>query len=205
MFAEATVFEMSQHLDTVLTTAGISHVTDFYGCGLHLYSKVSRDLRHWWPLMLAAFREHDDRIRVQDEDTASPPEFDYRTGDAAAAVWGWQFRADPARAPEFLDIQKASAEGLQVTGSGSTGITTPPVFRPGETVRVTGAGPLPLLVRAGCDGRLTFTIDLGPAHSLEQDTDAQRAAAAADPDYFVTRSVTLTRLGGDGDADPCDR
>ena len=204
MFAEATVFEMSQHLDVALTSAGISHVTDFYGCGLHLYSKVSRDLRRWWPQMLAAFREHGQNVPSQEEDTGSPSPFDYRTGDAVATVWGWQFRADPGRAPEFLDIRHASDEGLRATGSGATRITSAPVFQRGERVRVAGAGPLPLVVRAGCDGRLTFTVDLGPAHSLEQDTDAQRAAAAADPNYFVTRTVRLTRLQDEGEAD-CDR
>jgi len=203
MFAEATVFEMSQHLDDALTSAGISHVTDFYGCGLHLYSKVSRDLRRWWPQMLTAFGEHGQNVPSQEEDAGSPSPSDYRTGDAAATVWGWTFGADPARAPEFLDIRHASAEGLQVTGSGATRITTAPFFQRGERLRVAGAGPSPLVVRAGCDGRLTFTVDLGPAHSLEQDTDAQRAAAAADPNYFVTRTVRLTRSQDDGEEN-CD-
>ena len=191
MFAEATVFEMSQHLDAALTATGVSHVTDFYGCGLHLYSKVSRDLRHWWPQMLAAFGEND---LGQAEDAGAPPTFDYRTGDTVAAVWGWQFRADPARAPEFLDIRHASVDRLRVTGSGAASFTTPPSFRPGESVSVAGAGPLPAQVRAGSDCRLTFTVDLGPPHSLEQGSTAELMAAAANPNYFVTRSVSLTRL-----------
>ena len=205
MFAEAAVFEMSQHLDDALNAADISHVADFYGCGLHLYSKVSRDLRRWWPQMLAAFGESGQNSLSHDEDSGSPSQFDYRTGDAAATVWDWTFRADPARAPEFLDIQHASAEGLLMTGSGATTITTAPLFRRGEQVKVAGAGPSPLNVRAGCDGRLTFTVDLGPAHSLEQDTDAERAAAAADPHYFVTRRVRLTRSRGEGRDEDCHR
>ena len=196
VFAEATVFEMSQHLDAALTADGISHETDFYNCGLHLYSKAARDLHRWWPQMLAAFDEHRQRSLDQEED-GSPTKFDYRFGDAAASVWGWQFRADPARATEFLDIRHASAEGFRVTGSGTTTITTASLFRRGATVRVMGAGVWSPLLQADNDGRLTLTVDLGPPHSLEEGTDAERIAAAADPNYFIIRSVRLIRQRGD--------
>jgi hypothetical protein len=36
--------------------------------------------------------------------------------------------------------------------------------------------------------RLTFVVDLGAAHSLEQGTSAE-LAAASDPNYFLTRKV----------------
>lgn len=48
-------------------------------------------------------------------------------------------------------------------------------------------------VRADSEGRLTFSVDLGPAHSLEEGTAAELAAEASDAEYFVTRQVRLER------------
>jgi len=111
--------------------------------------------------MLGAFGENNSG---QEEDTGAPPSFDYRAGDTATAVWGWQFRADSARAPEFLDIRHASVDGLRLTGSGAASVTTPPFFRPGEIVSVAGGGPSvpdPLLERGinvvlDCTARMTI-------------------------------------------------
>jgi S-formylglutathione hydrolase FrmB len=176
-FAEATVFMMSQHLDAALTAARIRHVTELRKCGVHLFSNASQDLRRFWPEMLHAFNR------------PTPHDFDYRTADATTMVWGWQLVADPAQAPEFLDVRGASRRGLALTGSGATSVTTAPLFARHQRVRIEGAGPVSRIVRADDAGRIVFTVDLGPAHALEEDTPAERAAAASDPDYFVTRSV----------------
>jgi S-formylglutathione hydrolase FrmB len=181
VFAETVVYGMSQTFDQNLTAAGVPHVTDFLSCGVHLFSNADHDLRRFWPEMLAAFGRPD------------PRRFSYRTGEAAASVWGWTFAADPSRAPEFLDAQDVSREGLTLTGSGTESVRTPRVFRPGEVVTVDGAASGPLRVRADGEGRLTFPVDLGPAHALEQGTAAQIAAQASNPGYFVTRRVRFDR------------
>jgi S-formylglutathione hydrolase FrmB len=182
-FAEATVFAMTRHLDAALTAAGIRHITELRPCGLHLYSNAGADLRRFWPEMLRA------------SGRPAPQDFDHRTGDASAMVWGWQFTADPARAPEFLDVIGASRHGLAITGSGIQSITTAPLFARHQGVRIAGAGTAPQVVRADDAGRLAFTVDLGPAHTLEEDTPAAQAALAADPHYFVTRTVRFEPVG----------
>jgi hypothetical protein len=58
-------------------------------------------------------------------------------------------------------------------------------------VRIVSAAQRMQIVRAG---RLAFTVDLGSAHSLEEDTPAEQAAAASDPCYFVTRAVRFEPL-----------
>ena len=186
--AEGVVYAMSLNLDAALTAEDIPHIADFYGCGVHLYSNASRDLTYWWPQMLAALG------------TEPPAEFDYRTGETTATVWGWTFTADPARAPEFLDIHHASVSGVELTGSGTTTVTTGPVFHQGQRVVVSGAGGPAAVLFADSEGRLTFSVDLGPAHTLEQDTAAEISAAAQDPNYFITREVSfsLTTDAGSG-------
>jgi diacylglycerol O-acyltransferase/trehalose O-mycolyltransferase len=183
VFAEQTVYGMSQALDQALTAAGVAHVTDFQACGVHLPSNADHDLRVFWPQMLAAFG-----------DCRPPPTFDYLTSDVSASVWGWTFGADPARAPELLDVRGASEQGLRLTGSGAESVITGPLFRRGQWVVVGGAGSMPQAVRADAEGRIAFGVSLGPAHALEQYTDAEQAAAAADLGYFVTRDVRFTPL-----------
>jgi S-formylglutathione hydrolase FrmB len=190
VFAEQTVYTMSQALDSALTAAGVRHRTEFLDCGVHQFSNANHDLRSFWPQMLGAFGRR------------QPADFDYRTSDSSATVWGWAFDSDPGRAPEFLDVRDASRGGLIVTGSGTESVLTGPLFRPGQPVVVCGAGPASTRrVRADDQGRIAFTVDLGPAHTLEQDTAAEQSTAAADPGYFVTRDVRFTPLAtenGDG-------
>ncbi len=184
VFAETVVYGMSQTLDQNLTTAGVAHVTDFRSCGVHLFSNADHDLRRFWPQMLAAFGRPD------------PRRFSYRTGDAVASVWGWTFTADPSRAAEFLDAQDVSRDGLTLTGSGTESVRTPRFFWPGEDVTVEGSESRTLDVRADGEGRLTFPVDLGPAHGLEQGTAAQMAVQTSAPGYFVTRRVRFEQAWG---------
>lgn len=120
-------------------------------------------------------------------------------------MWGWTFTADAARAPEFLDLHQvglrglvardAAPFGLTLTGSGATGVRTPPLFLPWQRVAVTGAGGAPFVVRADARGAVSFSVDLGPAHTLEEGTAVQTSASAATPSYFTTRDVRLAPLG----------
>jgi S-formylglutathione hydrolase FrmB len=189
---ENAVHEMAQNLDAALSGAGIAHTTDLYGCGTHGYRYVSRDLARWWPIMLHAFG------------TRASASFDYRTADSpdkaiglsATSVWGWTFTPDQARAPEFLEVTRASAGGVVLTGSGSTAVTTAPLFRPRRWVRVADEDGV-RWVRAGRDGRITFTVTLGPPHLLQQYTPTERLQDG--PDYFVTRHIGFVCHGRAGD------
>jgi diacylglycerol O-acyltransferase/trehalose O-mycolyltransferase len=182
VFAEQTVFGMSQTLDKALTAAGVVHLTDFRSCGVHLFSNADHDLRIFWPQMLASFGDR------------GPRAFDYRTSDASASVWGWTFDADPKRAPEFLDVRGASFAGVRLTGSGTEAVLTGTLFERRQRVLVEGAGRAAYVIRADDAGRIAFAVNLGVAHSLEEGTAAEQAADAADPRYFTTRDVRFIPL-----------
>jgi S-formylglutathione hydrolase FrmB len=184
-FAEVTVHDMTVALVQALVAAGAHPTTSFRDCGIHQFSNVNLDLPAYWAQMLNAFGRR------------PPRQFDFRTGDAAAEAWGWQFTADPARAPEFLDVRGASDRGLTLSGSGTETVTTGQIFDPREWVAISGAASGVQRVRADGEGRLTFSVDLGPAHSLEQGTDAELAVASTDPNYFVTAPVRFARSDSD--------
>jgi S-formylglutathione hydrolase FrmB len=185
VFAETVVHDMSVSLAQALVLAGANPTTSFRDCGVHQFSNVNLDLPSFWTQMLDAFGR-----RV-------PRQFDYRTGVAIARVWGWQLTADASRAPEFLDVRAASAAGITLTGSGHELVTTAATFDPDEWVGIDGASATSQRVRADSSGRLSFSVDLGPAHLLEEGSDAELALASTDTSYFVTRDVQFVR--GDSD------
>lgn len=176
-----------------LAAEGIPHTWDAAGCGLHSWRYFRKGLQSFWPRMLAAF--------------GSPPplQFDFRTADSieirrtAAGVallsnheaWGWTFRADPQRAPEFLTVRNASRAGLDLHGSGVTSVTTAGYFLPSQVVGLSGA--VESSVVADGEGRIAFHVDLGPPHQAAQYTiDAVLTEATATADYWTTRSITFT-------------
>ncbi len=177
-YLESLGYEQAQNFDAALTTAGVAHAADLYGCGTHVYRFVQRDIHRFWPQMLAAFG------------SASPSSFDYRRADPHSSAWGWTFTADPRRAAEFLDITHASPAGLTLRGSGTETVTTPPLWDPGQAVDVHGGSPTH--VRADSAGRVTFTVGLGAPHRKQQYTLAQQLS----PELFVTRTIRFDRAGG---------
>jgi hypothetical protein len=175
---EPFIFVYSKGFDRALTNAHVPHTADFYGCGIHSYRYWQRDLHRFWPQMLNAFG------------TSPPATFNYRTADPAFTVWGWSFAADARRAAEFLDIHNASRRGITLTGSGTDSVATAPYFAPGQTVLLTGAGGPPKSLTADSSGRITFTVDLGAPHALQQYTVLERIAELQ-PGYFKTRTVVF--------------
>jgi hypothetical protein len=119
-----------------------------------------------------------------------PAAFDYRSADPAFSVWGWELGVDANRAMEFLDIEDASRGGLVLTGSGATSVVTAPLFGAGERVRVADDAGRSSLVAADEEGRLHFSVDLGPAHDVQQYRPGARALEAGGG-YFRTRRITF--------------
>ncbi|MEU0543274.1 alpha/beta hydrolase-fold protein [Nocardia sp. NPDC005978] len=107
---------------------------------------------------------------------AVPESFDYRSIEPAFEVWGWDVRTDPARAAQFLDLHEVSARGLRLTGSGTTTVTTPPLFAKRAAVTVTVDG-IRSLVTPDAEGRVTVSVDLGPADRQQQYTPGAVASA----------------------------
>jgi S-formylglutathione hydrolase FrmB len=180
-YAESVVYLMSRSFDQALTDAGVAHTTRFQSCGVHQLSNSDQALAEFWPQMFEAFGRK------------RPHQFDYRTGDVSASAWSWSFDVLGGRAPEFLDITGASGRGLSLTGSGTVRVTTAPLFDRRERVVVSGLAGSPTTLYADDAGRISFEVMLGAPHLLEQYTDAEQAAAAAQPRYFATRNVALSR------------
>lgn len=161
----------TQDWDAALTAAGVPHTTDLYGCGIHWWRYWQRDLHVFWPIMLDAFG------------TPAPKSFSYRRADPDFTVWDWSFKADAGRAAEFLDLSHVSKGGLTLTGSGTETVTTAPLFSPSQVVQLTGAQQS--TATADAQGRITFTVDLGPP-----DTHQQYAPGSPNP-TLTTRAVTF--------------
>jgi S-formylglutathione hydrolase FrmB len=175
---------MTLNFHAALLAAGTPHTFDELPCGWHDYPYFQQQLHHFWPIMMSAFAHR-----------AEPGPFDYRRADPQFTVWGWDLHADPGRAAEFLDIQNASCAGLTLRGSGAETVTTAPCFIPGERVSL-DAGNRGRVLRADGSGRLTFGVDLGPAHTFQQYTAAERMAeVAAGSGYWRTTRVGLVRSG----------
>ena len=144
--------------------------------GIHTRAHWRDDIRSAWPRLIRAMG------------AAAPDAFDYRSAAADFSIWGWTFRADPRRAPEFLDVTAASTRGVTLTGSGTQRVTTARLFRP--RARVSLAGATVAEARAGLDGRITFEVDLGAPHAAEQYTPA------AEGQTFETRRVDFRERPG---------
>lgn len=164
-----------------LDREGIAYRADLGHCGFHSWRYFQKELHEFWPQMLEAFG------------AAPPVLFDYRRADPEFSAWDWNFAADPRRAPEFLEIRRASASGATFVGSGLTTVTTAPLYAPHQRVRMDDGEAMQVL-RAGEDGRLRFTVDLGAPHQNQQYTTENGPAEQA-PDYFAQKSVRLEAVG----------
>jgi S-formylglutathione hydrolase FrmB len=150
-WTEPGVRALNDEFDQALTAAGVAHTYDRLPCGTHNMVTAEAGLHAFWDVMVRSFGRK------------PPKSFDYRTVFADATVWGWTFRADAARAPEFLEVRGASPSGLTLIGSGTETVVTPRLFEPGERVAVEGAAPA--VATADGDGRITIRADLGPPAS----------------------------------------
>lgn len=130
----------------------LPHTWTDYGPGCHSLQNFQREVID----TLARFR------KVFSKPLSTPKFIDYRSIEPAFGVYGWTVRADTSRALEFLRI-RTDAKGVTLTGSGITRVTTPPRYRKVKKVFVNGKA-----VRPGRDGRLTFTVNLGAAHTVQQ-------------------------------------
>jgi S-formylglutathione hydrolase FrmB len=170
---EAGVYMGSVDLNAELNTLGIPHLWHDYGAGCHTPENFERELK--------------DTFQVFTSELADPPAapnpFSYESIEPRFTIYGWQIVADPKRALEFMHLQNAGSRGLTLIGSGTTTVTTPPLFRGMRTVTLTNATPtVAIPTRAG---RITFTVDLGPADTAQEYTTGATTTE-------TTRTVTFT-------------
>jgi hypothetical protein len=173
-FVERWVEVVADRFVRALTDASVDHRYMLRPCGVHTYRYVEQDIHDWWEPMFAAFGR------------PVPSSFDFRRATSRFSQWGWSFQADPSRAAEFLDVADASANGVTLTGSGVATVTTAVFFAPGAEIALTGAQEASAIADEA--GRITFHVDLGPAHRFQQFTIPARALEALG-DYWTTRVV----------------
>jgi hypothetical protein len=68
---------------------------------------------------------------------------------------------------QFTYLRNVSQAGLQVIGSGTLDVVSAPLYVPGATYSVK-QGSNAQLVKADSAGRLSFSVDLGPSHTSQQ-------------------------------------
>lgn len=200
---EAIILLMNVSLDHQLTTAGVDHELVVHPCGTHENHHFVRDADAWLTALDGIFAAP----------PPVPPTFDYRTAELDFDIWGWSFTAHRP-AIELLDLRDVSAAGLTAVGSGPVDVVSPAVYEPGASYTVSSAragvltvpiGRVPALgtgtaspaasttVLADGDGRLRFTVDLGPAHVANQfSPEGILAEALALGSYFQSATVTIT-------------
>lgn len=129
--------------------------------------------------------------------TAPPPRsFRYRSISPDFSVYGYHVTATRA-VREFLDLD-VSEDVIVVKGSGLASITTPPIYRPGQNYRISGAAADPAEKSETADdqGRLHIAIDLGPSNQVEHNGygDSGFFHPSADPMLDTTLSVVRNVL-----------
>ena len=175
---EYEVHAMVLQLISALDAAGIPHTDELYGAGTHTWPYWKRDFQHFlaW---LAPYLAHP---------MPAPSAFSVRSARGPFSAWGWHFT--PHRdVREFTYLTDVSRGGLGVTGSGGLGVVSAPVYSPGVAYAVTAGGG-PRRVIADGTGRLSFTLDFGPSHEVQQYRFGAGATAR-----WVHLQVRIARAG----------
>jgi S-formylglutathione hydrolase FrmB len=175
---EMVIYQTNLDLEQELVALGIPHQWQVYGKGCHDIWNFQREFVDGLPFLEQLFAKPQ----------PDPQTFNYATIEPDFTIWGWQVKADPQRALEFMQIQNAGRSGLTLIGSGTTGVETPPFFRGRRAVAVS-TGDSTEIVAPDRSGRLSFTVDLGSPHRYQQYTPAAEAVGENTSAYFTTRTV----------------
>jgi S-formylglutathione hydrolase FrmB len=187
---EAGVNQENQGFIAALRAAGHSPYVDSYGAGIHGWFYWERDLSAFLGRMPHGFWDGMGQ--------GTPAAFDYETAEPVFRVWGWAFSAR-RDVSEFTYLSSVTDSGFTVRGSGELTVTAPVKYRRGEVVTVTdpvtGQVAHPALHRAATGDEVTFTVDLGPSHSVQQYLFGTAGEQATFPTALVVsirRALTVT-------------
>lgn len=139
-----------------LTELGVEHTWRFFGAGCHSVPNFQRQIKEVLAFFQGAF----------ESPTPPPTNLSHSAIESNFSVWNWSIQADPARLLEFLTLKDASVSGLTLSGSGFTRVTSPPFFSGIKEVAV--GGGMPGTVKPDSEGRVQFSVDLGPANLNQQ-------------------------------------
>ncbi len=149
----------SRSLHNTLVGLGVPHKYAPYNWGCHTPVMFKQQITETLPRFAEVFARN----------TPEPPTFDYRSIEPTFELFDWTVAVDPNRATEFLDLRNVSDTGFTITGSGTTRITTPPIFRGKKTVIALVNG-VPTSLKPDSTGQITLSVDLGPANQNQQYT-----------------------------------
>src|SRR4051794_35372588 len=153
---ESGVHTMSTTFHNRLVQLGLPHVWEDYGPGAHDWPYWERDLRNTLPAIMATLAHP----------PAPPSPLTFTAVEPRYSVYGWTVGMDRA-ALEFSRLERASAAGFTLAGSGKATVTTPPRYRAGRAYPVT-VKDVTAQVTAGADRRLRIRVDLGPADTGQE-------------------------------------
>ncbi|MCT9623969.1 prolyl oligopeptidase family serine peptidase [Pseudarthrobacter equi] len=146
-------------LHQTLASLGISHTWDDMSWGCHSPAMFKYQIAQAIQRFQTVFAQG----------ATAPQTFDYTSINPSFDVYGWRVATDAQRALEFLTLNDVNANGLSVTGSGTTTITTPPLFKGAKQVTVSANGTS-TRVQPDKNGSITFTVRLGLPNTLQQYT-----------------------------------
>jgi S-formylglutathione hydrolase FrmB len=155
---EAGVYMASIHLHNALGELHIPHLWKDYGPGCHTKPNFERGLFDTFQVFTKVFAHP----------PPAPATFDYMSIEPSLDIWNWHIHTDPRRALELLQLAGVTAGGLTLVGSGTTTVTTPPLFRGLRRVDLANASPAAAVPDA--EGRIRFTVELGAPDTQQQDT-----------------------------------
>ena len=128
--------------------------TDFYGAGTHTWPYWQADLRNFLAFLQNAWASP----------LPAPPAvpFTYRSTALGFAVWGWSVSVADRNLPAFTTLSNVTSSGLVIRGGGTVTATTPGQYPAGSRWTVSRGDGQTDTVTADGQGRLTFTVALGP-------------------------------------------
>ena len=156
---QASAIEAGAYLESTafaraLTQAGVTATTDFYGAGTHTWPYWQAGLRNFLAFLQNAWAS------PLPEPPAVP--FSYRSTALSFAVWGWSVSVDGRNLPAFTTLSNVTSSGLVIRGGGTVTVTTPRLYPAGSRWTVSSGDGQTDTVTADGQGRLTFTVALGP-------------------------------------------
>lgn len=153
---EIGVHEMANNMHNELDRLKIPHSFVDYGEGTHTAEYWQEGLHITLP----------QQLEIANRESTEPQQFSYRSIDATFTVFGWEVSID-RQVLEFARLGDASPSGFVLSGSGLATVKTAAWFKPNASYTVVLDG-LSKIVQADSDGRLTLTVDLGPARTVQE-------------------------------------
>lgn len=177
---ERAVYQLNEELVDQLDEAGIEYT----------YETFEQRAHNWWWWHNDLKRVLPDIAETFEEDSSAPSEFSYQSIQPEFDIWGWNITRQDLdyETAEFVYLEDVSSDGLTVRGRGSVNVESPGIYDPRETYEVAiedgeegevriGPDSGPERITADDEGRLEFTIRLGPPAEYPEYLDEELQSA----------------------------